>query len=265
MIVKKGLILLPLFFCLGNAYALGCVEPVKFEDTSEYALYEAIEAKSNSIDETISKFARNSELGVSIFRFREFVSNEEYKKFNDIEKLRQKWVEGESIILQHLLLNFLILEEKYIKISKHTDFLEEILSKNRRNCWIGDDEYYSWALEYKLKVVKAYPELPDIQETIFFLRKLLWHSGEDEVLQSYLKLLRLGGLGMAKEELSFWNGRNSSEAFCSGVAHCIQQIGNEIERAKDENSESIEESKNRLKCELMYVQKDGSSVKVDLC
>ncbi|WP_029065673.1 hypothetical protein [Labrenzia sp. DG1229] len=265
MSAKSVLIIILLIFFQGSARVLACVEPVRFEDTQEYTLYKSIEAESNSQDELFSKFAEVSELGVALFDFREFVSNSEYMTFNDIGKLRQKWIAGDSIILQHFIMNILLTETEYIVDNEYTGFLEEILTNNKKNCWIDDEEFSIKFLKHLLRSSKYFPEVPPLEETVSFLRELSRNMGDYEILQNYFDLLRLGGFNMAKQELSKWSGRNSSDEFCSGVAHCIERIRIEFEHVKEENAKVTKRKMRKLECEVNYVNSFGNSVRIELC
>ncbi|WP_269584336.1 hypothetical protein [Roseibium sp. Sym1] len=254
-----------LLFVQSNTHAQDCAEPVRFEETKDYSQFEALEAESKSEDEVFEKFAEVSKLGEAILEYKDFVSKEEFELFNDIEKIRRKWREGEGFIAQHLLLSFVYTEAEYLQENDYIDFLEEFLNANEEFCWLETDNQYFDFLKYKLREAQTYPQGLELEELIAFFRNAIWRSGDENFLQDYFDLMRLGGLGLVKEELGIWSERNSSNDFCSGVAHCIERIRIEFEKTKAESRNNWQRKEKKFDCEGVYANSSGKFIKVDLC
>lgn len=248
-----------------NAVVLACVEPTEFEDTEDYSTYETIKAEADSEGELLIEFSEESELGRALLEYKKFVSSEGRSNQNDIHDFERKWSDGESIILQHILLKFFIAEIKFIKEKGYDSFLAEILNSNEHYCWIDVDNYYFLTLYYKLRAAKIYPEIVELEETISLLREMLLQTGDKEYLQDYFELLRLGGFELVKKEMGIWEGRGSSSVFCSGVAHCIERIRIEFENSALDSRVSVEEKLRNIECEGLFVNSSGNSIKIDLC
>lgn len=265
MIVRSAQVFVLFLFFQSFASAHACMEPVRFEETSVYAQFEAIEAETTSEEEVFKKFAEESELGKALLGYHEFSSGKEFEIFNDIKQLQRKWNEGKGFIAQHLLASFVFSEMKFLRENNHIEFLEEFLTANKRFCWLATDSEIFNVLEYKLREAQAYPQELELEELVSFSRKALWHSGDEDYLQKYFELMRLGGIELVKEELEHWSEGNSSSDFCSGVAHCIERIRIEFEKAKKEIKEKKKRIGKEFDCGGMYVNSSGKSIKINLC
>lgn len=265
MIVRSVLVFVLLLFVQSNTHAQDCVEPVRFEETEDYPQFEALEAEAKSEDEAFEKFAEVSELGRAVRDYKNFVSKDEFDLFNDIEKLRRNWDKGEGFIVQHLLLSFLFTDAEYLKKNDYIVFLDSFVNANEEFCWLDTDNQYFDHLSFKLREAKAYPQRLELEELIAFVRIGLWRAGDEDYLQDYFRLLRLGGLDLVKEELEIWSKRNSSNDYCSGVAHCIERIRIEFEKTKAESRKNSQRVEKKFDCEGVYVNASGKFIKVDLC
>jgi len=265
MIVRSVLVFVLLLFVQSNAHAQDCVEPVRFEETEDYLQFEALEAEAKSEDEAFEKFAEVSELGRALRDYKNFVLNGEFEFFNDIEKLRRNWDKGEGFIVQHLLLSFVHSDAEYLKENDYIVFLESFVYAIEEFCWLETDTQDFNILNHKLREAQAYPQGLELEEAIAFLRTALWRAGDEDYLQDYFRLIRLGGLELVKEELEIWSKRNSSNDFCSGVAHCIERIRIEFERTKAESRKNSQRADKKFACEGVYVNSSGKFIKVDFC
>lgn len=259
------LVFLLLLLSQSKAYAQDCVKPLSFEDTSEYALLEKIDAKSRTTEDLLNKFATLSDLGEAIRSYRKFLLDIENGDFEVSNKIFQRWTNGEGVIAQHLIISASYLEIDDIVKHDYSALIEDFLKDNKKFCWIETDNFIFKFAEYKQRSAQIYPKELELKEFASVMREGLWSSSDRSYLQDYFDLLRLGGIDLTKEELKIWSKKNASDDYCNNVAHCIERIRIEIKNFKKENSEIIEERIRKFDCEGLYVNSKGLSIKVNFC
>jgi hypothetical protein len=259
------LVLVLMFSAQHSGYASSCVEPVMFENTPQYEIFKSIESVSESEEETLQKFAERGELGKALLELEEFRPGYSKENIQKLRNLLAQWERGEGVFVQQLLLLALISEPGDLNWLGARIVLEDFLRRNRKYCWVGQNESIVLLIQFKLALAKALPRLPSLQSYRKFARALILDAYEADFLIDYMKLVKRDDFEALQKEHRLLAQSIYLEGKCRSKSECLDSIVLSLQNYLSRHAQTAVHVFEKSKCNLVYLTEKKYPLILNIC
>jgi hypothetical protein len=236
-----------------------------FENTPQYEIFKSIESESESEEETLQKFAERGELGKALLELEEFQFG--YSKAN-IQKLRNllaQWERGEGVFVQQLLLLVSTAEPGDLNRLGARIALEDFLRRNKKYCWVNQNEFMVLQLQSKLVLAKALPRSAGLQSYLKITRKFILDAYVAEFLIDYMKLIKLADLEALQKEHRLLAQSIYLEGECRSKSECLDSIEMSLQNYLSRHARTAVHMFEKFMCHLVYVTEKKQPLILNIC